>query len=116
MSKTIQNSFFLTIKLFHNLCLEVNEEHDSIPKVLNHLIDKPDRIDAGDFLKEDIYSSPKFIQNQSHARKIMQMRFDLSKAALPIKRSLVGSKNSYIEHQQTLKNQQEELTRSMKNN
>ena len=45
--------------------VEVNEEHTSVPRVLNHLAAKPDTISDLDFLKEDIYSSPKFMFDPS---------------------------------------------------
>ena len=45
--------------------LEVNKEHETVPQILNHLLDKPDTISDLDFLKEDMYSSPRFMKDPS---------------------------------------------------
>ena len=47
---------FLT---YIDIYLEVNENQDTVPKVLTHLLEQPDTTET-EFLKEDIYSSPKF--------------------------------------------------------
>jgi len=45
--------------------LEVNIAASTVPNVLNHLMEKPDTVSDIDFLKEDIYSSPKFMFDPS---------------------------------------------------
>ena len=45
--------------------VEINEEHSTVPKVLQHLVEKPGTISDKDFLKEDMYSSPKFMFDPS---------------------------------------------------
>lgn len=86
---------------------EVNEEASTVPKVLNHLIEKPDTISDIDFLKEDIYSSPKFMYDPSKysyfiafltllwaetAEERMRIRFVDADNKEPLNRSLCGNK------------------------
>ena len=54
----------------------MNDEHCSVPKVFNYLIDKPELVPAKNFLKQDIHSSPKFAFNPQSAKDMMQMRFE----------------------------------------
>ena len=48
-----------------NSYLEINADHSTVPKVLNHLMTKPDTMSDLDFLKEDMFSSPKFMIDPS---------------------------------------------------
>lgn len=58
-----------------NTKVEINEDHSTVPKILNHLIAKPDTITDIDFLKEDMHTSPKFMFDQKLGHHRMQMRF-----------------------------------------
>ena len=62
-----KNSKFVSLNcsLITQFGLEVNEKHTTVPKVLSHLLDKPETISDADFFKEDMYSSPKFMFDQS---------------------------------------------------
>ena len=53
-------SYTLDLSHFHSL-LEIADHAQSIPKVIDHLMEKPETISELDFLKQDIYSSPKFM-------------------------------------------------------
>jgi len=50
------------------------DENASIPAILTHLLKKPEEREE-DFLKSDIYSSPMFRLDTSHAQKKMEVRY-----------------------------------------
>lgn len=80
----------------NSLKVDVNENSQTVPKVFNHLMEKPETISDMDYLKEDIYSSPKFMYDPTVATQKMQMRFLDQEGKKPIKRSHCGNINDYL--------------------
>lgn len=110
----------------------MNEDHLSVPKILLHLQNKDDTHES-DFLKEDLYSTPMFRHDPQRAQETMQVRFhnenekahhqhqnsqetDVGKEIkVPIKRSVLGSTNDFMQFKQAVKEKREKMAQDQLN-